>query len=114
MPLGSAMSDRGWSGIGQVPELSGVEACRRVRPVSSQKKAPADEHALVGPEERVELPGQPALGNGEGEPAGLGPVRIVAGRRMELVVRVVLGHLAPLCAISSIGRPRRQIDRRKS
>ena len=116
-PVGDAVGQRdvgqGLVGQRQMPELAGVQGVgRRVRGVVPEE-GPGREHALVGPEERVELPGQPALGHGEGEPAGLRPERIVAGRRMKLVIPVVLGQLAPLCAISSIGRPRREIDLRK-
>ena len=79
----------------EVPELAGVEDVRRGAAGVVPEERPGREHALIGPEERVELPRQPALGDGEGEPAGLGPVRVVAGRRVELVVWVLLAHRCP-------------------
>jgi hypothetical protein len=51
--------------------------------------------SLIWSEEGVELPGESALGDGEREPACLGPERIAAGRRMKLVVWVMLGQKRP-------------------
>ena len=48
---------------------------------------------LVGAEEGVELAREAALGDGEREPAGLRPVGIVGGRRVQLVVGMRLRHV---------------------
>ena len=95
MPFGSVMSDSGWSGIGRCQKFLAYRQFQSWSPWSSQKYAPPAATRWFGPEERVELAGQPALGHGEREPAGLGPVRIVARRRVELVVGVRCRHTIP-------------------
>ena len=76
-----------------MPELPSVEGIGRAVASVVPEEGPAGDDLLIGTEERIELPRQPALGHGEGEPAGLGPVGVIAGRRVELVVLMVGVHL---------------------
>src|SRR5438552_9536666 len=79
-------------GYREVPEVLGVETVPRLVALVVPEVRTARGNALVGAKEWIELTRQPALGHGEGEPTGLGPVRIVARRWMELVIGMRLRH----------------------
>ena len=90
-------------GNGQVPEVLGVEAVPRLVALVVPEVRAARRDSLIRAEERIELPRQPALGHGEREPTRLGPIGVVVGRGMELVVGMGLGH-SRLLASRSKGR----------
>ena len=72
----------------EVPEILVVSAIPDLRARVVPEKTRARSHALVLPEEGIELSGQLALRNRKGEPAGFRPERIIGRRRVELVVGV--------------------------